>query len=151
MVFFQHQEASWYYLPHTWSLFLFTLGFCSTTQNSSTPIVLVSRSALSLWIPCRFSACHSWWTDTTAYTHTDSVSLSLSAVRFCMRSGPDTQPFTSTSPLTLSGNMTIISQSATHIYSALNVSVSSNLQPRAVIAILHLISKYSGVAALWLL
>lgn len=68
-----------------------------------------------------------------------------------MRSGPDTQPFTSTSPLTLSGNMTIISQSATHIYSALNVSVSSNLQPRAVIAILHLISKYSGVAALWLL
>lgn len=32
--------------------------------------------------------------------------FSLSVVRFCMRSGPDTLPFTSTSPLILSGNMT---------------------------------------------
>lgn len=31
---------------------------------------------------------------------------SLSVVRFCTRSGPDTRPFTSTSPLISSGNMT---------------------------------------------
>lgn len=46
------------------------------------------------------------------YTHTDSessLSLSVCSVRFCMKSGQDTRPSTSTSPLTWSGNVTAVS------------------------------------------